>query len=82
MKFYGLKVDELDDFFDVINSCTGNVYLESPDMRLNLKSNLCKYVSLAKLCTAGKSDIEELEVHAENKEDIDRLFHFMYGGGI
>ena len=49
MKFMNLKVEKLDDFFNVINSCEGNVFLECPDMKLNLKSKLCQYVSLAKL---------------------------------
>ena len=43
MKFMNLKVEKLDDFFKVVNSCEGNVYLESPDMKLNLKSKLCQY---------------------------------------
>lgn len=82
MKFYGLKADDLEEFFEVIDKCEGNVYLESPDMRLNLKSNLCKYISFTKLCTAGQDEIKEIEVHAENREDIDRLFKFMCGGGV
>ena len=80
MKFYNLKVEDLPDFFEIVNSCEGNVYLESPDMRLNLKSSLCQYVSLAKLCTAGHEDIKEIEVHAEKREDIDKLFGFLCGG--
>lgn len=80
MKFNNLKVTDLDKFFDVVNSCDGAVYLESPDMRLNLKSNLCQYVSLAKLCCADEKEISEIEVHAEKREDIDKLFKFMCGG--
>ena len=82
MKFYGLKAEDLEDFFEVINSCEGNVYFECPDMRLNLKSNLCKYVSLAKLCVAGHDDVKEIEIYAESKEDVDRLFKYMCGGGV
>ena len=80
MKFNNLKVADLDKFFDVVNSCDGAVYLESPDMRLNLKSSLCQYVSLAKLCSADSEEISEIEVHAEKREDIDKLFKFMCGG--
>lgn len=82
MKFMNLKIDELEDFFEIVNKCKGDVYLESPDMRLNLKSNLCKYISLAKLCSADQEYIKELEVFAEDKEDAALLFRFMCGGRI
>ena len=37
MKFNNLKVEQLEDFFTVVDSCTGNVYLECDDMKLKLK---------------------------------------------
>lgn len=73
MKFMNLKVEKLDDFFNVINSCEGNVYLESPDMKLNLKSKLCQYLTLAKLCSAGVDEIKELSINADNEKDVTKL---------
>ncbi len=80
MKFNKLKVKDLEKFFDVVNDCKGNVFLRSPDMMLNLKSRLTQYVSLAKLCAANTKEINEIEVCAEESEDIEKLFGFMYGG--
>lgn len=80
MKFMNLKVEKLDDFFNVINSCDGNVFLEGPDMKLNLKSKLCQYVSLAKLCSAGIDEIKELNIIADNPDDTAKLMKFMFNG--
>ena len=80
MKFMNLKVEKLDDFFNVINSCEGNVFLEGPDMKLNLKSKLCQYVSLAKLCCAGVDEIKELNIIADNPDDTAKLMKFMFNG--
>lgn len=80
MKFFNLKVELLDEFFKVVNSCEGNIYLESPDMKLNLKSKLCQYLSFAKLCSADRDEIEELTIKAENPDDLKKLMKFMYEG--
>lgn len=80
MKFINLKVERLEDFFKVVNKCDGKVYLESPDMKLNLKSKLCQYVSIAKICSSGAEEIQELNIVAENPEDTARLMKFMLDG--
>ena len=46
--------------------------------RLNLKSKLSQYVSMANIFSNG--EIPELEVIAYEKEDIDRLIQFMMEG--
>ena len=46
--------------------------------RLNLKSNLAKYVSLATIFS-GNSDIEELELVAYDPEDVKKLLEFAMG---
>lgn len=80
MKFMNLKVEKLDDFFKVVNSCEGNVYLESPDMKLNLKSKLCQYLSFANLCSADSEEIKEMTIKADNAEDVTKLMKFMFDG--
>ena len=78
MKLTNLKVEYLDDFFETVKKCKGNVYLECDDMRLNLKSKLCQYVSLTKLCSAGSDEIEALEIKVENPDDVTELVKFMF----
>ena len=46
--------------------------------RLNLKSKLSQYVSMANIFSNG--EIPELEIIAYEKEDIDRLVSFMVNG--
>ena len=46
--------------------------------RLNLKSKLSQYVSMANIFSNG--EIPELEIIAHEKEDIDRLVSFMVNG--
>ena len=46
--------------------------------RLNLKSKLSQYVSMANIFSNG--EIPELEIIAYEKEDTDRLIKFMLDG--
>ena len=74
-----MKVENIRDiskFFGVIDQCTGRVELVTGEGdRLNLKSKLCHYVSMANIFSNG--EIPELELIAYEKEDIDRLVRFM-----
>ena len=70
---------EMEKFFDVVDSCAGKVELVTGEGdRLNLKSKLSQYVSLANIFSNG--EIPELEIVAYEKEDIDKLMHFMING--
>lgn len=80
MKITNLKIEKLDDFFDVIKKCKGSVYLMSPDMHINLKSNLAHYISFANLCSASAEEIELIEIVAQEREDIDMLLKFLHEG--
>ena len=46
--------------------------------RINLKSKLSQYVSMASIFSNGY--IRELELVAHDKEDIERLIRYMYQG--
>ena len=74
-----MKVENIKDinkFFSVIDECKGKVELVTGEGdRLNLKSKLSQYVSLANIFSDGV--IKELELVAYEPEDIDRLFKFM-----
>lgn len=80
MKLQNLSPEKLEMFFNVLCECKGKVYLKGEDVYLNLKSNLAKYVSFANICTAGVNEIAEIEIIAEEREDIDRLYKFMVEG--
>ena len=77
MKVQNIK--DVNKFFEVVDSCKGRVELvKGEGDRLNLKSKLCQYVSLANIFSNG--EIPELEIIAYEKEDIDKLLSFMING--
>ena len=70
------NITDIEGFFKVIDDCKGKVELVTGEGdRLNLKSKLSKYVSMAKIFSNG--EIPELEIIAYEKEDIDKLINFM-----
>ena len=74
MKISNIK--DVDKFFQVIDSCKGRVELVTGEGdRLNLKSKLSQYVSLANIFSNG--EIPELEIIAYEPEDIGKLVNFM-----
>ncbi len=73
------NITNIDGFFKVVDSCKGRVELVTGEGdRLNLKSKLCQYVSMANIFSNG--EIPELEIIAYEREDIDRLIEFMNDG--
>ena len=72
------NINDIEKFFQVVDSCAGKVELVTGEGdRLNLKSKLCQYVSMANIFSNG--EIPELEIIAYEKEDIDKLIAFMFG---
>ena len=70
------NIKDVDKFFEVVDSCKGKVELVTGEGdRLNLKSKLSQYVSMAKLFSDGT--ISELELLAYEPEDINKLVNFM-----
>ena len=73
------NITDIDKFFEVINSCKGKVELVTGEGdRLNLKSKLSLYVSMANIFSDGT--IAELELLAYEPEDINKLLNFMMNG--
>ena len=73
------NITDIDRFFKVVDECKGRVELVTGEGdRLNLKSKLSQYVSLANIFSGG--EIPELEIVAYEKEDIDKLLNFMING--
>ena len=72
------NISNIEKFFEVVDSCQGKVELVTGEGdRLNLKSKLCQYVSMANIFSNG--EIPELEIIAYEREDIDKLIGFMFG---
>lgn len=70
------NITDIDAFFKTVDECKGRVELVTGEGdRLNLKSKLSQYVSMAYIFSNG--EIPELEVIAYEKEDTDRLIRFM-----
>ena len=73
------NIENVEKFFEVVDQCKGKVELVTGEGdRLNLKSKLCQYVSLANIFSNG--EIPELEVIAHEPEDVNRLVNFILDG--
>lgn len=73
------NIKNIEGFFNTVDSCKGRVELVTGEGdRLNLKSKLCQYVSMANIFSNG--EIPELEIIAYEREDIDKLINFMMNG--
>lgn len=70
-------IHDIEKFFKVIDSCEGKVELVTGEGdRLNLKSKLSQYISLANIFSV-KEDIPELELVAYDPADVRKLIDFM-----
>lgn len=73
------NITDIDKFFEVVDRCSGKVELVTGEgNRLNLKSKLSQYVSIANIFS--NSEIPELEIVAYEPDDIERLTEFMLKG--
>ena len=74
------NITDINKFFDVVDSCKGKVELVTGEGdRLNLKSKLCQYVSLANIFS-NQAYIPELELKAYDEGDVEKLIDFMMSG--
>lgn len=73
------NISNIDEFFNTIDECKGRVELVTGEGdRLNLKSKLSQYVSMANIFSGG--EIPELEIIAYEPEDTEKLIRFMMEG--
>ena len=77
VRLLNVDVNRLDKLFEVIDQCSGKVELVGDDIRLNLKSKLAQYFSLAKIFSDGSDEIHELRIVAEDPDDTQKLINFM-----
>lgn len=72
------RIEDIDKFFKTIERCKGKIELITGEGdRLNLKSKLSQYVSLAKVFSNG--EIPELEIVAHDPDDAMKLISYMIG---
>jgi len=70
------NITDIEGFFKVIDSCKGTVELISNEGdRINLKSKLSQYFSLARLFSDG--EVNELQIIAYEPEDTQKIIDFM-----
>lgn len=74
------NIENPQEFMKLIDNCEGKVELltEEGD-RLNLKSKLCQYVSLASIF-ASPGKIPELEIVAYEPEDTRKILEYLLKG--
>jgi hypothetical protein len=73
------NVTDIEGFFKVVDHCKGKVELVTDEGdRLNLKSKLSQYVSLAKVFADDK--IPEMELVVYEPEDTLKFINFMTSG--
>ena len=74
------NITDVEGFFKVVDSCEGKVELVTGEGdRLNLRSKLSQYVSLANVFSDG--NVRELEIVAYEPEDITKLINYMMQSG-
>ena len=72
------NITDIDKFFEVVDSCKGKVELVTGEGdRLNLKSKLSQYVSMANIFSGGEIPENTRSSVAYEPEDIDKLVKFM-----
>ena len=73
------NITYIEGFFKVVDKCKGRVELITGEGdRLNLKSKLSQYVSLAQIFSNG--EIPEMEILASDPDDVRMLVDFMVRG--
>ena len=73
------NISDVEKFLQVIDQCKGTIELVSAEGdRINLKSKLSQYLSMASIFSNGY--INELELVAHEPEDVERLIKYMYQG--
>ena len=78
MKVY--NINDVEKFLEIINKCKGSVELvSSQGDRLNLKSELTKYLAISKLFN-DNTFINEMELVASDPEDVQALMNYMTNG--
>ena len=70
------KVTNIPEFFKIVDSCKGRVELLTGEGdRLNLKSKLCQFLSMAQIFS--RQDELHLELVASEEEDLKKIYEYL-----
>lgn len=73
------NVSNIEGLFEIINKCKGSVELVSEEGdRINLKSRLAQYLSLAGVFSNGY--VRQLELYIEDADDREQILAFVMSG--
>ena len=74
------KIENVQEFFQIIDGCKGRVELLTGEGdRLNLKSKLCQYLSMAQIFS--KQDELHLEIVASEEEGLQKICSYLASQG-
>lgn len=73
------NITNIDEFFSIINSCKNKIELVTDEGdRLNLKSQLSRYVALANVFSNGT--IKNMEIVAYDPDDVMKIANYLAYG--
>lgn len=80
MKLTMYHIDNPEKFLEIVKQCKGSIELVSKQGdRLNLKSELTKYIAISRLFS-DNTFINDMELVASEPEDIQFLLQYMMEG--
>lgn len=73
------NISNIEGLFELINKCRGNIELVSQEGdRINLKSRLAQYLSIAGVFSDGY--VRKLEIYIEDADDRELILAFAMSG--
>ena len=75
---FNINDNNIDKFFKLIEECSGKVELVSDGFKVDLRSRLAQYVSVAKIFM--NKEAGEVELIVYDKNDVDKFLEFMLNG--
>lgn len=75
MKLFNINENNVEKFFELLETCEGKVELVADGFRVDLRSRFAQYVSIAKIFF--NKEVEEVELLAYNQNDVNKIMEFM-----
>ena len=70
------NISDVTEFFKIVDECKGRVELLTGEGdRLNLKSKLCQFLSIAQIFS--RQDELHLELVASEEEDLKKIYEYL-----
>ncbi|EOS71093.1 hypothetical protein C818_01101 [Lachnospiraceae bacterium MD308] len=70
------NISDVTEFFKIVDECKGRVELLTGEGdRLNLKSKLCQFLSMAQIFS--RQDELHLELVASEEEDLKKIYEYL-----